>query len=97
MVKTLHSFQPVFPMASATVSNSNSSLNVIFNLYMQGQITERVWRRTMRLMDSQNATKHERAALARYVGDMATENGVGPRFLPKVREMKETLAQVRNA
>jgi hypothetical protein len=51
----------------------------------------------MRLMDSKTATKNERAALARYVGDMAAENGSGPRFLPKVKEMKETLAQVRNA
>jgi hypothetical protein len=84
-------------MASANLSNSGSSLSVIFNLYMQGQITERVWRRTMRLMDSQSATKNERAALARYVGDMAAENGTGPRFLPKVQEMTETLAQVRNA
>jgi hypothetical protein len=86
----------VYDMASANAS-SNSSLTMLFNLYMQGQISERVWKRMMRLMDSKKATKTERMALARYVRDVMEETGAASLNMPRVTELGDMLTHVRHS
>ncbi|NNE70855.1 MAG: hypothetical protein HKN29_10905 [Rhodothermales bacterium] len=70
---------------------------MLLNLYMQGHISEKVWKRVMRLMDSQNATKQERMALARYVRDVVAETGVASLNMPRVTELSDMLAHVRHS
>ena len=84
-------------MASAKLASNNSSLTMLFNLYMQGQISERVWKRMMRLMDSKKATKTERMALARYVRDVMEETGTASLNMPRVNELGDMLMHVRHS
>ncbi len=84
-------------MASANLASNNSSLTMLFNLYMQGQISEKVWKRMMRLMDSKKATKTERMALARYVRDVMEETGAASLNMPRVTELGDMLTHVRHS
>ncbi|MFT4603368.1 MAG: hypothetical protein ACI9W4_000082 [Rhodothermales bacterium] len=84
-------------MASASLAPNSSSLAMLFNLYMQGQISERVWKRMMRLMDSAKTTKTERMALARYVRDVCEETGAASLNMPRVKELGDMLTHVRHS
>lgn len=84
-------------MASATMTPHGSSLSMLLNLYMQGAISEKVWKRMMRLMDSENASKTERMALARYVRDVVSETGAASLNMPRVNELGDMLANLRTS
>ena len=84
-------------MASANLTPSGSSMSNLLTLYMQGQITERQWKRMMRIMDSRKASKTERMAIARYFRDVVSEKGSSALRMPKLGEVNDMLGYARNS
>ena len=79
-------------MATANLTSQSSSLSMLLNLYVAGQISERQWKRMSRLLDSDKVNKAERMALAHYVRDVVAESGAASLNMPKVGELGDMLS-----
>jgi hypothetical protein len=87
----------VYNVGYASLSSSSSSLSMLLNLYMQGQISEQLWQRMMRLFDDEATSKTERMALVRYVRDVVSEDGSDSQYMPRAKDLSEVLSHVRHA
>ncbi len=72
-------------------------MSMLLNLYMQGQISEQLWQRMMRLFDHEATSKTERMALVRYVSDMVSEDASDSLHMPLATDLAEVLSHVRHS
>lgn len=82
-------------MQTISLYPRQTALSVLFSRYLNGDITERAWRRMMRTFDHEGVSATDRMAFARFMTEVIDESEEGRLNVPAPEEMTDILSDMR--
>ena len=83
-------------MQTISLVPRQTAFSVLFSRYINGDITERVWKRMMRTFDHEGITATERMAFARFMTEVIDDEKDGRLNVPAPEEMSAILTDMRS-
>lgn len=83
--------------ASAPVLTLPQTEQALLAYYIDGRLAGKAWDRMMRFFDADDTALEQRAALAQFVADAATEFGAAGVDVPRLHEARSLLGSVHPA
>ncbi len=75
----------------------SSALLMLLARYVDGQIADVSWKKLMRVFDTAGMSSTERLALAKFVNDLFSERRDAAFNVPKLKETRDLLSDIRVA
>jgi len=83
-------------MQTISLAPRKTAFSVLFSRYLNGDITERVWKKMMRTFDQEGISATERMAFARFMTEVIDDNKEGRVNVPAPEEMSDILTDMRS-
>jgi Ca2+-binding EF-hand superfamily protein len=83
-------------MQTTQLFQRQSALSVLFSRYLNGDITERAWKKMMQTFDQEGVSATERMAFARFMSEVIDETEQTGLNVPKPEEMTDILSGTRS-